>query len=70
MFSLHTILGRYPAPPVIPDTGGEGIKKFMTIGGAILGAALILLVVFLIVRKKSRNDEADEGEPEEEAERE
>ena len=60
MFSLHAILCRYPAPPVIPDTGGEGVKKFMIIGASILSAALILLVIFLVIRKKSRN-EADEG---------
>ena len=32
----------------------------MIIGVSILSAALILLVIFLVIRKKSRN-EADEG---------
>lgn len=69
MFSLHTILGRYPTLPGIPDAGGEGVKKFMIIGGAILAAALILLVIFMVIRKKS-SDEAEEGQPEDESERE
>lgn len=40
--------------------GGEQIGLLLVIGGLVLGVAMLLMIVFLFLRKKNKKQEMDE----------